>query len=504
MKSGDDTLHPPQRRTAFKSGLRPQAVIRPTDRFPCDLPVLHPQGRFLRLWNPLVFIAVILALVMAPFDVALDWWEAPTIYKVSGKVLDVLFICDVVMHFNTAIIHHGHVISHRKVIAIHYAKTYLLLDLISNTPWDWFFGTEGKSRKLVKIVKIPKILRFVKLLRVLQYQTQYVGVSTTVGGILLLAHYYSCFLVLCFLPSCDEVPGCPTVTSAYLEGLAVSMSSLVGADSGLQFLEPSSGGSLVSLRDPGEGLYPFELFTNACITITGACMLACLFANVAAALHGFSEEHRLIVLSRRIRKREMKRANIPLDMQEKVEATYEHVRYFGMEKDGFLRDPVLSLDLRRELALSMYGPVMRQVPFFTFLDDDVLKRLAHKVEMRLYTPGDFLMMHGEVGTELFIVYKGVVQAVDSEKNPTGVDGLMGPGSFFGETCVLCKGSRRAISICCVEFCRALVLCMCSFEEDPTLAYLVEDIRKYPGKFCKPPLHADSAALDLGVCGTSTG
>lgn len=160
---------------------------------------------------------------------------------------------------------------------------------------------------------------------------------------------------------------------------------------------------------------------------------------------------------------EMTAASVPTVLQHKVKATYEHLWLFGGNPDGMLRDPVLSLDLRRRLALSLYGPALRRVPMFSDVKSMFLKCLCQKIEVRLYTPGDMLVLIGEVGSELFIIQQGSVEPVDEDGNPIR-DIVMSEGSFFGEICFLHPGTRRTASIRCVEFCRAMVLTIEAFKE----------------------------------------
>jgi len=432
-------------------------------RYGRHLPVLYPNGPFMSLWRPMLFCAIVFAISMAPFDMAFYWWQPPIIYKVVGIVLDVFFILDVFLHFNVAVICHGELVTDRRLIAKRYAKTYLLFDVISNTPFDWFIGTEGKGRKLMKLFKLPKILRFVKLLRVVKDQTQYVGVMSTVGGIFCSAHYYTCFWTWTLLGDCEDDMSCPSVGATYVEGFSISMAGLGGADSWTRFLLTDGTSLLASGRVPGEPLEPVQELMAASTTVVGFLLIACLFANVASAIMAKSEvgRKRYLMLQRRIA--EMRAARVPQALQEKVEATYEHLWRFGGERDGMLRDPSLSLDLRRNLALCVYGRALRNVPIFANMPDRYLKCLAQKIEMRLYSPGDLLVLLGEVGTDLFFIHSGAVQPVGEDGEPLR-DIVLRAGAFFGEICFLQPGARRTASVICVEFCRAMVLTISAFEE----------------------------------------
>ncbi|CAK0809765.1 unnamed protein product, partial [Prorocentrum cordatum] len=126
-------------------------------------------------------------------------------------------------------------------------------------------------------------------------------------------------------------------------------------------------------------------------------------------------------------------------------------------------DPTLSLDLRRRLALSLYGPVLRKVPIFRDVKSMYLKCLCQRVVVRLYTPGDLLVLIGEVGSELFIIMSGKVEPVGEDGRPIR-DIVMGEGQYFGEICFLHPGTRRTASVRCVEFCQTIVLTLETFDQ----------------------------------------
>ena len=169
-----------------------------------------------------------------------------------------------------------------------------------------------------------------------------------------------------------------------------------------------------STRNPDEPPELREDFVSAMMTILGYLLLACLFANVAQSLQIRNDSKRRRAQGVAQKKEEMSAAGIPKELEEKVLATYEHIYRFGGAgtRDSMVQDKTLSLDLRRELALFMYGDALRKVPMFTTVSDSTLKCIAQQVELHLYTPGDLMMMCGEVGTELFIIQKGSVQPLD--------------------------------------------------------------------------------------------
>jgi hypothetical protein len=452
-----------------------------------------------------LLVSVFIAVALAPFDMTFYWWTPPAVYDVFGKVLDVIFIADTILHFNTAVIHNGVLVMDRKEIALHYLKTYFFVDLASNTPWDWFIVSDNiKEKKLSKLAKFPKILKLVLLWRVLQKETQYVGATHTVCALILVAHYYTCFWswALLYDYCSEEGATCPGVGETYVEGMSISMASIGGSDAWRRLMDQHGISRLAVSREPGQPLMPMEELVTAMMQVLGFVLVGCLFANLASALTRTNQVARTRFAMLESRRAEMKLNNIHKDLQGKVEATYEHIWKYGSDLDGMLHDPCLSLDLRRNLALCVYGPAMRKVPIFMKMADMVMKKLCQRLECRLYTPGDLLVMVGEVGSELFIIQSGCVQPLNAQ-GETIRGAVLGEGAFFGEICFLRPGSRRTASIRCLLFCRTLVLTLDVFQELHLEEHLVH-LREEAASMQKVYERASRSSQDGGRDGSKDG
>lgn len=442
--------------------------------------VLYPQGRFMLAWRPILLAAVLFAISMTPVDLGFLWWRHPDWYILLAKVLDAIFLVDMVLNFNTAYVKHGRLVTNRRQIAKHYLKTYLIVDIVANFPVDWLMDDSGsragKSRKIVKLSKLPKLLRLIKLFRTLRDTTPFFGVWSICAALVLVAHYYACGWVWLLLGDCPGEDLCPSPWNTYAEGLQLSIAGLAGSDSWLRITLPHREGLLTATRPVDEPLGIGEDLLAVSMTVVGLMLIAGLVANMAAAISNRGSVARMRAKMLKRRKREMKLAQLPPVLQQKVVATYEHLwRFGGDEWDGMLGDPVLSLDLRRNLALHLFGPALRKVPILARIPDRFLKCLAQKVQTRLYMPGDLMVLCGEVGSELFIIHSGCARPVDADDEPIR-DVVLAEGSFFGEACFLHPGSRRTASVMCMEFCKAMVLTVGAFKE-LQLTGLLKAIRK---------------------------
>lgn len=86
-------------------------------------------------------------------------------------MVDVLFVFDMVLIFNTAYYDNNYkIIDNRKQIAISYLKTWFGIDIISVTPMELFIKTSNANGllRITRVGRIIKLIKLAKLLRVLK------------------------------------------------------------------------------------------------------------------------------------------------------------------------------------------------------------------------------------------------------------------------------------------------------------------------------------------------
>jgi hypothetical protein len=146
-------------------------------------------------------------------------------------LIDIFFIIDILVNFNTAYLADGEVRHQHKDIAQHYVRTWFFADMMSSIPVDWFIpeglpqftnpmvnatGNGGSNQalslsvilRLVKAVKLLRLLRVVRLLRLMEkfaektaYSSQgALALMKLACGITIFAHWNGCiqFLVAGF------------------------------------------------------------------------------------------------------------------------------------------------------------------------------------------------------------------------------------------------------------------------------------------------------------------
>jgi len=312
---------------------------------------------------------------------------------------------------------------------------------------------------------------------------------------LLFAHYSACIWIFTMVaPSCAEVDDahlCPSVPGTYAEGLALAISAMSGTDSWTRFVYGAPTGSRIAQFRKKAPLNGWEEIFNAFVAVFGFILLACLFGTVAHAMNNMNRRGQTRSAQLKERKRDMKEARVPLDLQRRVEATYEYAWMFGDWHGGFLTDNMLSLDLRRNLAYHVYGPALRAVPMFAKMAQVELKCLSQKIKCLCFSPGDLIIQAGEYAEEMFLVGSGHARPLD--KHGDFIEGvLLQRGDFFGEICFLLPGTRRTASVVCTSFCRMMVLTMSVFQElgyENLLDTIREDCQERMDEFLREHPHS---------------
>lgn len=113
----------------------------------------------------------------------------------------------------------------------------------------------------------------------------------------------------------------------------------------------------------------------------------------------------------------------------------------------------LSGPLALELKLNIYHSLVTRAPFFQHASTEVIKNIVVSLQDAIYLPGDYVIRKGDVGREMFFIFRGTVEVVSAER--VGVASLTA-GLYFGEVALL-TDRRRGAWVEAVSYCILAVL-----------------------------------------------
>ena len=490
--------------------------------------VIHPESTYRMCWDVVTAMFVLVLIWLVPFYLGFETWNPPQGVKNFSTVMDVWFIFDVFLNFATGYVDHGATVMTPKKIAINYLSSWFVIDFFASVPWEYILlnfddsayaeaDTKAKkamrkSMKMSKYFKIPKLLRMARLLRAFNKYARFYALTLVILGMLVTLHCGACILgqtlsicdatfvvdvnndnIYSFESNANEDICNKYVMSLYAEAIYVCFTLMIG-------MSPTGGtlgGSkkmfdlravtvttaLKSFTANEERRWGSQMyFTVLIYMLVGMSELALIMGHIGLLLR----DRYLASAAYRAKldrvKEEMKYYSVPWVLQNRVLAYYDYMWVNQKQYDDkitLLTDKGMSSDLRGKLALHLYKDVVQGVSLFSRVDDTFLSKVCMELQTRVFLPADWIILKGDIGSELYIISRGVCQVflrdpaewegLNEDGEPTDGDDesepeiLLSNGQFFGEISLLME-VRRTTSVQAKTICEVNVLVQEIFEE----------------------------------------
>ncbi|KAK4022302.1 hypothetical protein OUZ56_007775 [Daphnia magna] len=105
--------------------------------------------------------------------------------------------------------------------------------------------------------------------------------------------------------------------------------------------------------------------------------------------------------------------------------------------------------LKAEIAIHVHLDTLKQVKIFQDCEPGLLAELVLKLQLQVFSPGDYICRKGDVGKEMYIVKRGKLSVCSDDGKTVFV--TLGAGSVFGEVSILNiagnkTGNRRTANV----------------------------------------------------------
>ena len=189
--------------------------------------------------------------------------------------------------------------------------------------------------------------------------------------------------------------------------------------------------------------YGQNLDTTTYLLETLFCIVLCIaglviFSLLIGNMQTYLQSMNVRVDEWRIRKRDteewMRHRQLPPDLQERVRrfVQYKWLATRGVDEEAILIS--LPLDLRREIQHHLCLTLVRRVPFFSEMDDQLLDAICERLVSSLSTEGTCIFQEGDPVDEMLFIIRGTLESSTTDGGRYGFFNsiILRPGDFCGE------------------------------------------------------------------------
>ncbi|XP_043695618.1 cyclic nucleotide-gated ion channel 17-like [Telopea speciosissima] len=170
------------------------------------------------------------------------------------------------------------------------------------------------------------------------------------------------------------------------------------------------------------------------IVIVGLVLFAHLIGNMQTYLQSITARLEEWRLKRRDTEEWMRHRQLPPDLQERVRKfiQYKWLATRGVDEEAILC--ALPTDLRRDIQRHLCLDLVRRVPFFSQMDDQLLDAICERLVSSLSTEGTYIVREGDPVSEMLFIIRGKLESSTTNGGRTGFFNsiTLRPGDFCGE------------------------------------------------------------------------
>jgi len=444
------------------------------------LNVFHPYSTWRLRWDFSIVVVMTYILVNIPLQICFQINLPPDHpWSFVDLGVNVFFMIDILVNFNTAFFQQSKLITSRREIAKNYTKDWFWLDLITSVPFDQILTNAKSITQLAKIFKIARIIRLVKLFRILKMKNTMtkweqnddfalapVRLVQFAALIFLVGHYAACIWVgvTNYYRSSDQ---------SYENFRGYNQASwIVRFDSWDQSLFIIYFRALyfafTTLTTVGYGditpLLPLEIGVTIVLQMCGTSLFGFIIGNVASLMTA-EDENILILKEKRATVQNVIRSReLPEEIASKIRRHYEYAwkqKYIDKEEEIFEELPI---SIRTECALFIHRKIIQKVPMFRSLNKEVLPSLVTRLKPQLAAIHDVIVKEGLFGNELTFICKGEVILTfgynpghdDQPEQQIKIETRQA-GDHFGDYAVILDQARHPATVTAVSYCDLYIL-----------------------------------------------
>ncbi|CAG0916423.1 unnamed protein product [Notodromas monacha] len=376
----------------------------------------------------------------------------PEAWMVLDYSTDVIHLIDTAIRAHEGYLEQGLLVTDHTKLHKNYRKTiYFKLDLVSLVPTDLVYlvwGTSCDRRvpcpvivRLNRLFKLPRLFEFFERTETLTNFPNVFRIGKVIVYILVIIHWNACLYF-----AISYVIGFGTDTWVYRDiddGVYERLS--------YKYIY-SFYWSTMTLTTIGEVPQPvtdWEFFFTIIDFLIGVLIFATIVGNVGSMITNMNADQAEFQAKMDRIKQYMTFRKVSKQLEERVIKWFD---YLWTNKLSLDEDEVLSTlpdKLQAEIAIHVHLDTLKRVKLFQDFEAGLLQELVLRLQLQVFSPGDYICKKGDVGREMYIVKRGVLSVVADDGEKVFVK--LRDGSVFGELSILNipgnkTGNRRTANV----------------------------------------------------------
>ena len=405
---------------------------------------IHPESASFRNIHLLRFILSYISCFSVAYQAVFASEDVGLI--VFNFLFDIFFIVDIFFSLRTGFIDENQqTVFDLKNIRKRFFKESLILVLVSNLPFEVFclaFSSSSTRYLWLGYFRLTKLGRVHHVMSYFEEKQQSLSSNEVLSMIekfslitFLLTHWVGCawFLIACQGDHCFAF--------SWVSKIPIFADRESGTD-----YSYSMYWAVTTLTTTGYGdITPqnsTEMIYGMFIMALGKLYFGFILGTIASSLAN--------ALSQEVRYKErvesiieyIKDQGVAEQLQSRIIRYYEYLWMRNKGVDGVDLFTDMPMTLQAEVSLGINADVISKVPLFKNSDDGFMRMLSLVIKPYLYLPKEYIVQKGDIGKEMFIIHRGVVEVVSDDSPPIVYD-TMEAGNFFGEVSLMFPVPRTA-------------------------------------------------------------
>lgn len=419
--------------------------------------VVNPMGNFRLTWDMMTSYLLMVCLFLTPFQLCFIRRELGPfeLIEILNLAIDLIFLMDFLLTFNTAILENGELVTSRKRIASNYLKGWAWIDLVTAIPTAHILHafqmstSAASSTRLTRFVRIMKFSRLLKMFKLLKFfdsmnqwdddpGRQILTDSLHFLNIILIVFFLSHFSACAFAFVADGGKGDGWRSSTWVAHFFNEGYDLRKGDSVEHFYDTTGNATTIAsatarhtrrtfptpmrlyivalywafstLTTVGYGdIAPVnnaEMLLTVLVQFAGTCVLGYVMADVAAMISREDMSSRLIKEKIEAINAYMKHRHLPAPLKQQIRNHFSYMWQRSSiwdEREILLELPAF---LRSDVVLFNNSSVIEEVTLLADLPQSIIARLCLHFEPSQVSPNSKIIVEGEMGNDFFIVASG--------------------------------------------------------------------------------------------------